>query len=195
MRTPLDNDVINCRSIRQPTVVLDLDLSHILDVEHYSSARSQLAPVAVPIFQAVEAVAPLEARKSRLFACLQAAEEGNERFIQATEHLLDTCCVEIAERVGAGVTQVSEVRPLLVVAHTLARLFVNGDALLQRGIVERAPLPEKEVERSRLCARRIQSVAIGTDQLLSPLLLLNVPLDRCCTDITGRTNIVRACPE
>src|SRR5690606_25197990 len=113
------------------------------------------ATIAVPVFQAAEAVAPLEARKARRLTRLDAAEEGHERFVQAAKHLLHAGRVELAERVGVGVAKVAEVRPLLVVAHALARLFVDGDALFQRGVVERAPLPQQEVERPRSEERRV----------------------------------------
>ena len=195
MRPALDDHVLNRRIIRQRAVILDLDLAHVLDVEHHALAHPQLAPVSVPVFQAVEAVAPLEARKARRFTRFQAAEECDERLIEAAKHLLHAGCVELAERVGIGVAKVAEVRPLLVVAHALTRLFVDGDALFQRGVVERAPLPQQEVERPRLRLRRIQPIAVGANHALLSFLLVNVPLDCRGADVPGCTNIVRASPE
>jgi len=195
MRPALDDHVLNRRVIRQWAVIFDLDLTHVLDVEHHALAHPQLAPVSVPVFQAVEAVAPLEARKARRFTRFQAAEEGDERLIEAAEHLLHAGRVELTERVGVGVAQVTEVRPLLVVAHTLARLFVDGDALFQRGVVERAPLPQQAVERPRLRVRRIQPIAIGANHALLPLLLVKVPLDCRGADVPGCSNVVRTCPK
>src|SRR5690606_23068519 len=81
MRPALDDHMLNRRVVRQRAVILNLDLAHVLDVEHHALAHPQLATIAVPVFQAVEAVAPLEARKARRLTRLDAAEEGHERFV------------------------------------------------------------------------------------------------------------------
>ena len=170
-----EDDVLDDRPVGQWTVNLDLDLAHVLHVAQRSPAvvKTQLAAVAIAVFQAVETVAALEAWETRLLSGLQTAKERAERLIEAAEHLLHAGRVELTERAGVGVAQVAEVRPLLVVAHTLARLFVDGDALFQRGVVERAPLPQQEVERPRLRLRRIQPIAVGANHALLSFLLVN----------------------
>jgi len=81
MRPALDDHMLNRGGVRQRAVILNLDLARVLDVEHHALALPQLATVAVPVFQAAEAVAPLEARKARRFTRFQAAEECDERLI------------------------------------------------------------------------------------------------------------------
>lgn len=194
---PLEDDMLDRRVVGDRAMILDFDFTHVLDVEQGAACiiEPQLAAVAVPVFQAAEAVAPLEAREARLFAVFQSAKERLERFIQTAQKLLHAGRVQLAERVGIGVAKVAEVRPLLVVDHALARLFVDGDALFQRGVVERAPLPQQEVEHPRLRLRRIQPIAVGANHALLSLLLVDVPLDCRGANVARCTNVVRACPE
>ena len=70
----------------------------------------------------------------------------------------------MAERVGIGVTQVTEVRPLVNVLKALAGFLVGRDPLFERGIVQVTPLPQQEVKLALLGVGGVQPVFVGTDQ-------------------------------
>src|SRR5690606_12986087 len=140
--------------------------------------EAHLAAVGVAIFQAVETMATLETRKARLLSRLQAAKERAEGLVQTAQHLLHTRRVQLPQRVRASMALVAKVRPLLRMRDALASLPVGIDALLQRGIVQVASLPEQEVQRAILCMGGIEAVLVRAYHRLPPLVRSDVALHR-----------------
>jgi hypothetical protein len=75
----------------------------------------------------------------------------------------------------------------------LAGLPVGIDALLQGGVVERAPLPQQEVQRFALSAVGIETVLEGADHSLPPRVVDGAP-DRRFGDVTDAGRLVGAAP-
>ena len=121
--TPLPHPTLNHYTldlgvIRDPTVVLKLDLAHVLDVEPGSAVivEPQLASVAVRKLDA------LEARESRRLAFLDTPEEGTKRLVETAQGRLHTGEVELAQTVGVLTAQRAEVLGLRRVGNALTGL-------------------------------------------------------------------------
>src|SRR2546429_673089 len=84
------------------------------------------------------------------------------------------------------------------------RTAIRGDALFQRGVVERTTVPQNRSQRPFLFGRRLEFVLVGFAQTLAhkhpsacllAALRLDVALDDVLTDVPGGTDDVRACPQ
>lgn len=89
----------------------------------------------------------------------------------------------------------TEVGPLLAVTDAFARLFVDLDPLLKRGVVKLAPLPQQIVKCTALRLRRIEAVLVAANHWLPPLLGFYVLTNRLARDGTGGATVVGACPQ
>ncbi len=89
----------------------------------------------------VVAAAPLEAREARLLAVRQAPEERLIRLVQPRQHVLQDVRVDcgVFRELGADHLQL---RLLLIARDGDVAALPGGDALLKRGVVERATAPE-----------------------------------------------------
>lgn len=87
---PLDDSMLEMCSVGDRPVIAHAYFTHILHVKAHAPVLilSQLAPVAVGVFDAVKAVATFETRKPRLFPCFQAAKER----AKALSRRRSTCC-------------------------------------------------------------------------------------------------------
>src|SRR5258708_34190421 len=102
----------------------------------------------------------MKAREPWLAARGHAAGEGLIGLGQPGQHILQHVRVDggVVGQVGA---QVLELRFLLVAARGHAALAVEGDALFQGGVVERATAPQDSSKRTFLVGRGLQLLLIG----------------------------------
>jgi len=175
----LYNNMFDFGVVRQRAVIFDLNLSDVLNIEKRTVfvVKAQFASITVAELQAVKTVSALEARKARLLANPDSTKECLKRLIKTAQHLLYTGRIQLAQGVRIGVTLVTEMRPLRGVRDALACFFVGVNTLFERGVVHLAPLPEQKVKRDGLRAIWIETIFIGANQCLRPLLIFDVALD------------------
>lgn len=193
----LDNDVLNLGVIRDRAVVLDLDLPDVLDIEQGPPLiiESQLAPVAVGKLETIEATASFEAWIAGRFSSHDSAKEGAKGLVQLAKCVLHAGEVQESQSVRVVATHLSKVLGLLHVRHTHTGFFVDITALLKRRVVHITREVEKVGQLLDLPSVGIQAVLVGADHALTPLLFLDVLLDRFCGHMTRSTHIVAACPQ
>lgn len=144
-----ENHMLDSRPFRHRPVQLDLHLPHTL---HVQAVASQLAAVAVAVFDRLESAVGFEARIAGRLPFLYAAEEGGKRLIQTAQHLLRAGSVEEADCVGKRFSRLLEPHPLVIVRNALATTFPRPPPFVKRVVIHRSHLPQQEVERFRLLA-------------------------------------------
>ena len=193
----LDDHMLDEGSLRDSSVVDQLDLTDVLQVETHLTIvlHAQFAAIPIAVFDTLEAVMSFEARKAGGLACLHSAEEGGEGFVQSAQQLLDAGGIQHPVHLWVVVALIAEVCPLIRVADPLAGFLVGGDALFQGGVVQLASLPEQAVEGCDLRSVGTQAVLVGTDHLATSLLSFYVLLDRIFRNMPDTPHIVRSAPK
>ena len=175
----LYNNMFDFGVVRQRAVIFDLNLSDVLNIEKRTVlvVKAQFAPITMAELQAAKTASSLEARKARLLASPHSTKECLKSLIKTAQRLLYTGRIQLAQGVRIGVTLVTEMRPLRRVREALACFFIGVNALFERSVVHLASLPEQKVKRDGLCAIWIETIFIGANQRLRPLLIFDVVLD------------------
>jgi hypothetical protein len=169
--TALDDDVLDFRVSGNLSVVLDFDITDILDVEHRTTVIVGLdsAPVAVSELEAMPAVTALEPGEAGGFTGLDTAEECAVRFVEPTKRLLQAGSIEHPKSVRVSPTEVSEIQTLSRESYTRSGFLVDLDALFKRRVVHVARQIEKIVHLLSLSGMRVQTVLERADHVM-PLL-------------------------
>jgi len=193
---PLDDNVLDHRTIGDGAVVLDLDLTDVLNVEHRPTraVKAQLAAVPVAILDALEAVAPFEARITRHLALFVATVEGAKSFVQTPQKLLQAGRVQDAQRLRVGAALIPKVRPLLSVGDASLLALPGVPTLRQRRVVDVAGPPQETVKGSVLGGACEQPVVVGAYHL-GTLLGFDVVLDSLLRNAPGARDEVRTRPQ
>ena len=160
----LQDDVLDLCVFRNRPVILDFDLTHILDVEHHSSFAvfSQFAPASVSVFQRSEAIASLVSWETGFLPGLETTEKGREGFIKTPEKLLYACGIQLTQRLRIGMTFIPKMLPLIRVTDAFAGFFIGVYPLTQRRIVELASLLKEKGKDLLLSTAGIESVFVGS---------------------------------
>ena len=161
----LDDNVLEfCFDWNIP-VVAHADFAHILDVERSAAllVLTQLAAIAVGIFEALEAIPVFETGKTWLFACLQAAKEGRKGLVQSAQQVLQAGSVDLSKRSWVLPAQISKAGPLGSIPYAFACLLVGGNPLLESSVVDQAGLPEQEVQLFGLFRIRAKEIFISAE--------------------------------
>jgi len=143
-------------------MILDLDLSYVLDVEQGASAiiESELAPIAVGKLCAMPAHDALEPREARRITVFYTTEESAICFIETPKRLLHTGKVKYSEPVWIRAPKIAEVLALCRISNAGASLFVRIYALLKSSIVHVAREVEQIAQLLRLTRMRIEAILI-----------------------------------
>ena len=194
---PFDDHMIDHCSLGDWTVVDQLDLADVLQVETLLSILllSQFAAIPIAVLDALEAVITLEARKARSLSSLDPTEESGEGFVQPAQHLLHAARIQHAVHLRVIVALIPEVLPLVRVADPFASLFIGGDPLFQSGVVQVARLGEQAIEGGGLRSVGTQAVLVCPDHSAAFLLSFDVFPDRFFGDVPDAAYIIRSTPK
>lgn len=146
-------------------VILQLDLSDVLDVEHgpVLIVDPEFTSVTVSVFQRMKPVTAFEPGKAWFLACLETTEESPKGFVQPPEKLLDTGGVQLPQCVRVGVALIPKVAPLVRVGHAFLGLFVRLYPLFQGGIIKLSALFKDKVQGFTLSTSGIETIFVGSD--------------------------------
>ena len=158
----LDNNVLDLGIGGNLTVVLDLNLTDVLDVEQCPSAiiESELAPIAVGKLNAMPAPDALKAREAWRITRFYATKEGAICFVETPKRLLHTREVKYAKSVRIRTAEVSKVLALHCICNTRTRLFVHIYTLLKSGVVHVAREVEQIAQLLRLARMCVEAILI-----------------------------------
>jgi len=167
IETTLNNNVLELGALWDFSVVFDLDLADVLDVEQRSVAviEPEFAPIAISEFNAFPAITALESWEACLLACLDTPEECTIGLIEAAKCLLHTSSIQKAESIWVGAAKVSEIWPLFRIRDAITRFFVDSDSLFKRGVIHATRQFQKIVQLLDLFSVRVKPVLERTDHI------------------------------
>lgn len=165
----------------------DTNIAHMLDVK---PVALNLAAIAVPVLNRLEAMTSFEARQATLTAVKRLVA-----FIKAAQHLLNRGGIEQAHFVRAGLAFIAHPGPLVKVTDRLATAIPVPAALVQRIVVDGLHLKENVVQDVALFGCRVKAVLVGQSHLIVVFLLINIPLDCSSGNCSSRANVVTSCPH
>ena len=171
--------------------------ANVLNIETLAPmfVLAQFAPIPVGVFDAVEAVAPLEAGKPWLFANPYPSKEGRERFVKTAKHMLNAGRVQLAECIRAIVAQITEVRPLRTVIDPLARFLIGCNPLFKGGIVDQPGLPKQKIQFCNLLSIWAKEVFVSVQHKLTSFLHLDITPYSFFGDVADCANVVTSTPQ
>lgn len=192
----LDDHMLNRRPFGYGSVVLNLDLTYVLDVEQRPSlfVKAELAAVTVPVFDALKAAPSLKPWVSGRVASFTAATEGAKGFIQSPQKLLHTRSVQDTQGIGISVALIPKMRPLLSVSDTALFSLPSIFPLRQCRVVDVTGLPQETVKAAVLSGVREQTIVVRPNHLAA-LLRLDVVLYRLFGNTSGRADKVATRPQ
>lgn len=139
------------RPVQNQAYLADLGEAYHVPVERKAGLR---------VAEGVVAVAPTEAGKARILACLEPTKEGFERQVNPHGHILQDLAMHIGKRRTQCLEQGQTPR-LIVVCEGAAAALVHDAPLLQQQVVQPPTLIKLALHGGFLCLRRSQSVLKG----------------------------------